>query len=62
MTILDTPANLMDPSDAVELADDLNAEADATGDAWRYEANHDPQGVGLSRVAVYDGDDLLGYL
>lgn len=59
--ISDTPT-LLEPATATELADDLNAEADQTGDAWSYEAVHAPTANGLSRVAVYDDDDLIGYL
>ena len=61
MSISSTPT-LMQPSSAVELADTLNTEADRTGDAWHYEADHDPNGTGFSRVAVYDDDELIGYL
>ncbi len=60
--MLSNTPTLLDPSRAVELADDLNTEADRTGDAWRYEADHDPKGTGFSRVAVYDDDELVGYL
>ncbi len=57
--ILDSTPTLFAPDKAVELALTMGAE----DPDWTYAADHDPKGIGYSRVVITDEDgEFVAYL
>ena len=52
MTLLNQPAKLFDPTEAVLIAADMQSE----DPEWTYTVRHDPTGRGYSLIDVFDED------
>lgn len=58
MLKLNTTPTLYKPEEAESKA----AELQASDEDWTYTADHDPKGIGYSRIVIHDEDgELVGY-